>query len=115
MPAPIVYFDIAGLDVQVLRTFYSRIFGWEPNESDQFFVPVEPPLSGSLRADPVEKRIYLGVEDVTATLQEIEQCGGTIDAARFEVPGVAVLGLFRDPVGNPMGLVGLTGGRPKVP
>jgi predicted enzyme related to lactoylglutathione lyase len=42
---------------------------------------------------------------VTATLQQIARHGGTVDAPRFEVPGVVILGLFRDPAGNRMGLV----------
>ena len=34
---------------------------------------------------------------------------------RFEVPGVVVLGLFKDPAGNPLGLVEMDGDVPKVP
>jgi hypothetical protein len=36
-------------------------------------------------------------------------------SARFEVPGVVVLGLFKDPDGNPMGLVEMENGKAKVP
>jgi hypothetical protein len=41
--------------------------------------------------------------------------GGTIEAGRFAVPGVVVLGLFRDPAGNAMGLVEMDGDRAKIP
>jgi hypothetical protein len=68
-----------------------------------------------IRPDPTEKRIYIGVDDVARTLAEIAERGGTIDAPRFEVPGVVVLGLFTDPAGNPMALVEMEEGRPKVP
>jgi hypothetical protein len=78
-------------------------------------VPVSSPLPATLRADPAEKRLYFGVEDVAAKLVEIEALGGTVDARRFEVPGVVVLGLFKDPAGNPLGLVEIVGGRPKIP
>ena len=57
----------------------------------------------------------MGVPDVAASLTLIEQYGGTVDHPRFEVPGVVVLGLFRDPAGNPMGLVELDGDSPRVP
>ena len=40
---------------------------------------------------------------------------GTVDAPGFEVPGVTVLGLFRDPAGNPMGLVEMDGDSPRIP
>ena len=33
----------------------------------------------------------------------------------WDVKGVVVLGLFRDPAGNPMGLVEMDGNQPKVP
>jgi len=68
-----------------------------------------------VRKDPAEKRIYLGVPDVTDALQRIEAHGGSVDQTRFEVPGVVVLGLFRDPAGNPMGLVEMNGDRRRIP
>ena len=115
MSSPIVYFDIAGPDAGALREFYSRLFGWESDGAGQFTVSVSPPLGGALREDPVEKRIYIGVEDVAAKLDEVTQNGGTVDVPRFEVPGVVILGLFRDPAGNPMGLVEMEMGKPRVP
>jgi predicted enzyme related to lactoylglutathione lyase len=136
MPAPIVFFDIAGPDAAAQSAFYSSIFGWNVRPDGGFAtyvqspplvargdypaysgvsVSVSAPLSGTLRADPAEKRIYIGVADVTATLNEISAQGGTIDAPRFEVPGVVILGLFRDPAGNAMGLIEMDGTDVKVP
>jgi predicted enzyme related to lactoylglutathione lyase len=115
MSAPIVFFDLAGPDSKALRGFYSSLFGWAPESAGPFFVNVEAPLMGAFRQDPAEKRLYIGVTDVTTKLQEIEANGGSIDVPRFEVPGVVILGLFRDPAGNPMGLVELEGGKPKIP
>jgi predicted enzyme related to lactoylglutathione lyase len=115
LSAPIVFFDIAGPDALALRDFYSRLFGWEADQAGQFTVSVSPPLGGALRKDPVEKRIYIGVDDVAAKLNEVTQNGGTVDALRFEVPGVVILGLFRDPAGNPMGLVEMEMGKPRIP
>lgn len=112
---PIVFFDIAGPDDEALRNFYSSVFGWEIDQAGQFSVSIASPIKGAIRKDPAEKRIYLGVPDVTAFLSRIEQSGGTIDVPRFEVPGVVVLGLFRDPAGNPMGLVEMDGDNPLVP
>jgi len=56
-----------------------------------------------------------GVPPCAAKLAEVAANGGTIDASRFEVPGVVVLGLFRDPAGNPMALVEMQDGKPKIP
>lgn len=115
MPSPIVFFDIAGPEGGTLRSFYAEVFGWELDEAGQFEPDVTTPLRGAVREDPAEKRIYLGVDDVTEALERVEAKGGSVDAPRFEVPGVVVLGLFRDPAGNPMGLVEMEGERPKVP
>ncbi len=115
MVQPIVFFDIAGPDDEALKCFYSSIFGWELDQAGECGVPVATPIKGAIRKDPAEKRIYLGVPNVTASLSLIEQSGGTVDVPRFEVPGVVVLGLFRDPAGNPMGLVEMDGDSPRVP
>lgn len=37
----------------------------------------------------------IGASDIDATLAEIEASGGVVEAARFDVPGVAVLELLR--------------------
>jgi uncharacterized protein len=117
-PAPIVFFDIAGPESANLKEFYSKMFAWRADSAanGNWSIPVTTPLQGVLRVgDPAEKRVYVGVDDVAAKLAEIAANGGTIDAPRFEVPGVVVLGLFKDPAGNPMALVELEDGKPKIP
>lgn len=115
MSNPIVFFDIAGPDDAGLREFYTSVFAWPIDEAGLFSVPINSPVDGSIRKDPAEKRIYVGVPDVTASLERIEQAGGSIDVPRFEVAGVVVLGLFKDPAGNPMGLVEMDGDKPRIP
>jgi uncharacterized protein len=115
VPAPIVFFDIAGPDSANLQKFYSDLFGWKIAADGTFKTAVVSPLPATIRKDPVEKRIYVGVKDITAKLAEIKANGGTIDVPRFAVPGVVILGLFRDPAGNPMGLVEMQNGKPKIP
>jgi predicted enzyme related to lactoylglutathione lyase len=127
MSTPIVFFDIVGPDLDVLSRFYADVFGWQITPGPHFAgtsaiapVPVRSPLPGTLRqeaagAPRMPGLIYLGVPDVTATLTKIEAHGGDINAPRFEVPGVVVLGLFRDPAGNSMGLVEMDGDKPKIP
>ena len=115
MPQPIVFFDVAGPDAAGLTKFYSSVFGWAFDGLGRVSVPIASPISGAVRNDPAEKRIYIGVPDVTEALGLIRAEGGSVDAPRFEVPGVVVLGLFKDPAGNPMGLVEMDGDEPKVP
>lgn len=116
MPAPIVFFDIAGPDGSKQAAFYQEVFGWEAGSGASLSIPVAgPTLAGALRTDPANKIIYLGVDDVTASLTKIVAHGGKVVQPRFEVKGVAVLGLFTDPAGNGMGLVEMQGGKPKIP
>jgi len=115
MPAPIVFLDLAGPDAALLRDFYADVFDW-PSRSGAAFAPGNTvSLDVSIREDPAEKVFYLGVDDVSAYLAKVEAAGGTIDVPRFEVPGVAVLGLFLDPAGNRMGLVEMDGDQPVIP
>lgn len=115
MAAPIVFFDIAGPKEANLAEFYHAVFDWPCGQTGNFIAGNAPDLAGALREDPADKVIYVGVPDVTATLDLIVKAGGTIDTPRFEVSGVVVLGLFRDPAGNRMGLVELEGDKIKVP
>lgn len=115
MSAPIVFFDIAGPDPAAQAAFFTGVFGWNVGPGGQLSVAAAGPLPGTLRADPADKVLYFGVEDVTATLQSVVAHGGAIEAPRFEVPGVVVLGLFTDPAGNRLGLVEIKDGAPVVP
>ena len=115
MSRPIVFFDIAGPDEPGLRAFYETVFDWPCGAPGPFEPGNIPTLGGHIRKDPKEKLLYIGVEDITATLDMITAAGGEVDVPRFEAPGVAVLGLFRDPAGNRMGLVEMDGDTAKIP
>lgn len=117
MPAPIVFFDIAGPDMAAQSAFYEAVFGWKAGPGGTLSAPVAAggALAGALRADPADKVIYLGVDDINATLEKVTAHGGAVDTPRFVVPRVVILGLFRDPAGNRMGLVETRDGAPIVP
>lgn len=121
MSAPIVFIDIVGPELPKQAQFYREVFGWDVGAGGQFSVPATTPMQGVLRVeDPrenptAERVIYLGVPDINATLAAIASHGGQTVLPRLEVPGVAVLALFKDPGGNRMGLVEMAGGKAKVP
>ncbi len=101
-PAPIVFFDIAGPDAAKLHTFYASVFGWSIDANNAIKTPK---LDGTLRQDPAEKIIYIGVPDINAALEQIKAAGGTVDVPRTVIPKVVTFALFKDPAGNRMGLV----------
>ncbi|MEO1187774.1 MAG: VOC family protein [Pseudomonadota bacterium] len=115
MTAPIVFFDIAGPDEAGLRAFYQSVFDWPAGEGATFAPGNAANLDMTIRKDPAEKLLYIGVPDVTEALAKIEAAGGKTDVPRFEVPGTVVLGLFFDPAGNRMGLVEMNGDTPVIP
>lgn len=119
MPAPIVFFDIAGPDAAKLKDFYANVFGWEIGAMGNVTATTSGPspstLNGTFRQDPAGSLLYFGVPDINTTVETIKANGGTIDAPRFAVPGVVILALFRDPAGNRMGLVEMDGDKAKVP
>jgi len=121
MTTPIVFFDVAGPAESNLASFYRDVFDWEMGATGNISVPIASPtesppsIMGTLRTDPAEKVLYLGVDDITAKLTEVESHGGKVTQPRFEVPGVVILGLFEDPAGNRMGLVEMEEGKAKIP
>ena len=115
MAAPIVFFDIAGPDFATQAAFFRTVFDWDIAADGRFAVEVAAPLMATLRRDPADKALYIGVEDIDATLATVLANGGSVVAPRFAVPGVVILALFLDPAGNRLGLVEMSGGRAKVP
>ena len=100
--APIVFFDIAGPDAAKLKSFYVSNFGWSIDGANGIKTPK---LAGTLRQDPPEKVIYIGVPDINASFKAITASGGSTVLPRTVVPSVATFALFKDPAGNRMGLV----------
>ena len=117
MSAPIVFFDIAGPDSAAQAKFYAAVFDWKVGPGGALAVPIQAggTLNGTLRTDQAEKVLYLGVDDINATLAKVTANGGKVAAPRFAVPGVVILALFFDPAGNRMGLVEMKDGKPIVP
>jgi predicted enzyme related to lactoylglutathione lyase len=69
-----------------------------------FTTTLTAPLPGQIRQDPSERRLYLGVADVTASLNAVKAMGDTVEAPRFEVPGVVVLDFSKTPKAMPWAL-----------
>lgn len=113
--APVVFFSIFGPNGSDLQRFYAAVFDWKATGMGDVTVPVTSPLMGTIGQGMPETLIYIGVPDVTATLQKVTASGGTIRFPRIEVPGRVVLGMFKDPAGNSVGLVEMENGTAKVP
>ena len=84
MGQPVVHFEIMGTDSKKLREYYSELFGWE--------------IDGS---NDMEYGIVNRDDNLSAE--------GTLGCARLmgpdQVPGGPTIGLFRDPQGNTVGVL----------
>jgi predicted enzyme related to lactoylglutathione lyase len=121
MGNPVVHFEVSGSDPRKLREYYSSLFGWEFDTDS----PVAPAISdpgnyGFITGDdsipggvgggpgfPSHSLFYVGVEDVTAALEQAVRRGGTEVLAPQRNPnGQLVVAHFTDPEGNLIGLAG---------
>jgi predicted enzyme related to lactoylglutathione lyase len=110
----ITHFEIIGKDSKRLRDFYATLFHWKMNvqqmgsgeyclvETGQF------PNGGITEAMPGGRSnavtIFVGVDDLDATLKQAVAMGGKISMPPTEVPGVVTFAMFEDPSGNVIGL-----------
>jgi predicted enzyme related to lactoylglutathione lyase len=111
MDAPIVYFELAGPDVQQLAAFYAQVFGWQsrPGPFPNYLslggeVGTERGAGFRQEAAP-ERVLYARVPDLQQTLDQVVAAGGKVLIPPTQVPGVVHFALFEDPAGNRMGIV----------
>jgi len=113
----IVHFEIPADNVEKLRRFYIRLFGWKiektPGPTDYWMIetvpvdekgmPVRPGVNGGMmkRQNPEHKPLnYIAVESVDEYARKIEALGGKVLTAKMEVPGIGWWALALDPEGN---------------
>jgi predicted enzyme related to lactoylglutathione lyase len=116
---PVVHFEVIGKDPEKLRNYYSELFDWA------FGDPIGPTgytmversanaegvgIAGGVGGVPEgydgHVTFYVEVPDVEAALAQAESLGGSRMMGPDQVPGGPVIGLFSDPEGHVVGLVG---------
>jgi len=113
----IVHFEIPADDVEKLRKFYSKLFGWKIEKTpgpieywmietvpvDKRGMPIRPGVNGGMmkRQQPEHKPVnYIAVESVDEYTKKIEALGGKVLVPKMEVPGIGWWALALDPEGN---------------
>jgi uncharacterized protein len=116
----VVHFEIPFDDSERAQRFYSEAFGWQLMQlPDMGYVlattgpsdqgpPSEP---GFINGGMLQRELPVGgpvvtidVEDVDASLEQIETLGGTTVSAKQAVGEMGFAAYFKDPEGNLMGL-----------
>jgi uncharacterized protein len=111
MGNPVVHFEIRSADPDAARDFYGKLFGWTyPEGGIPGYTYVDPGIPDALPGGigPTQGgedlvTVFVGVQDVDATLQEAERLGGKILQPATHVPGVT-FGLFADTQGHVLGV-----------
>lgn len=117
MDHTIVHFEIPANNVETLKTFYSKLFGWKIEKSpgsipywlietvpaDEEGTPVRLGVNGGMykKDNPELKPVnYISVESIDDYIEKIKTLGGTIVQPKQEVPDVGWVAIALDPEGN---------------
>jgi uncharacterized protein len=106
-----VHWEIPSTDVPRSSEFYAALFGWQMQgwSDDYMLFSVEGGMGGGISkvatmpAPAID--VYIGVDDIPATLAKAESLGGRIVQARQEIGGgMGFMAFFEDPCGCRIGL-----------
>ena len=113
MSNPVVHWEFWTRQPEEVVNFYEKAFGWKIQHIPEInyrvvdsgdgglgggiFEPDEGPLPGNMA-------LYLGCDNLEATLQSIRDAGGTIIVEEQVVPGQGRFALFADPEGRVNGV-----------
>ena len=117
MDHTIVHFEIPAEDVERLKEFYSKLFGWKIEKaegygdywmiqtvpSDKQGRPIRQGVNGGMmkKQNPEHKfTYYVQVESVDEYCKKIEELGGKVVVPKMEVPGMLWWAMAVDPEGN---------------
>lgn len=117
---PIVHIEIPANDVAATSKFYGDVFGWNLQTDPSFnytmfdaeggpgggFVTTggEGTDGGMMQYKPDSLLVYIGTDDIDASLASIEQHGGKTVLPKTEIPQVGWFAIFTDPTGNHVAL-----------
>jgi uncharacterized protein len=108
----ICYLEIPANRAEDAATFYSRIFAWKVRQRGDGNLAFDDTggVSGTWvkeedRTPDEHTQVYIMVDRITETLQQIAAAGGRVLTPRTEIgPGMGAFAAFADPVGNEFGL-----------
>ena len=108
----ICYLEIPANKAKDAAAFYSSIFGWNVRQRGDGNLAFDD--AGSVSGTWVKEedhtpdertRVYIMVDSITASLNQIEAAGGRVLTPRKEIgPNMGAFAAFADPAGNEFGL-----------
>lgn len=112
MGRPIMHFELASPNLERAAAFYEELFDWrigdEQMDGYRLVETAEGSIGGGLLRTPEGVfpyvTVYVGVEDLTATLERAEELGGKTIVEPMPIPGTGMFAMFQDPDGLMLGL-----------
>lgn len=108
----ICYVEIPANRAEDAAGFYSTIFGWKIRQRGDGSLAFDD--SGSVSGTWVKEhdrtpdertRVYIMVDSITESLNQIQAAGGSVLTPRTEIgPNMGAFAVFTDPSGNEFGL-----------
>ncbi len=122
MDHTIVHFEIPAKDVEKVKAFYEKVFGWTITQADgpiEYWiiqtVPIDrngrllrPGVNGGMYRwmGPESKPVnYYEVESINDFIEKIVKLGGKVTQPKQEVPEVGWIAAAEDPEGNAFALL----------
>lgn len=111
-PHPIVHIELSANNLASAAQFYKELFGWQVQSQPELnyatWDPGEGPGGGfnptGTNTTPGTVTVYVGTDDIEATLNRIEELGGSTVYPKTEIPNMGWFAMFKDPTGNVLGL-----------
>jgi predicted enzyme related to lactoylglutathione lyase len=107
-PYPIVHIELSSTDPHKTGEFLKKVFGWEvetDKASDYVLFKTGPNLGGGIPAvdnkmyQPGDSLIYMGTDDIEATLAKVKSLGGKTLVPKTEIPQMGWFAIFEDAQG----------------
>lgn len=107
---PVVHWVISARDPQAQRAFYMAMFNWDIEADGLMSIGAgiggpEPGPAGHMQQGEPGVSLYVQVRHIRESLDKLATLGGTVTMEPMDVPGGPTIAFFKDPEGNPMGLV----------
>jgi len=114
MAQPVRHFELIAKDTKKLRNFYTKLFGWRPEDYPgmdyaMLHTDAKSGIHGGLGSEetglPTGMTVYVQVEDVEEFLAQVKKLGATkVLQEPYDIPNVGRFAVFTDPEGNRIGL-----------
>jgi hypothetical protein len=110
MEHKICHFEIPAEDVEKIKDFYQKLFGWEIKKDEHmeyFLIKTGEGVGGGImkKENPQQKPInYILVESVDEHAKKVQELGGRIMMEKQEIPSVGFHAIASDPEGNVFGI-----------